>query len=269
VFTGADGSFRIDNVPAGTYSLAVEFTGISVSVPNIVVANAPVTLDPISVGTCGPVCVPSAEVCDGIDNDCDGVIDNGNAGGGQACSTGMAGACGVGVTACVNGALTCNATAFPQVEVCDGLDNDCDGQVDEGNPGGGMSCNTGKAGVCSAGTTACTNGAITCNQNTAPSAEVCDGIDNNCDGQVDGAAASASCPVVANGTAACTNAACAVASCAAGFANCDGNPVNGCERNLRTDVANCGACGVVCAAGQACSAGVCVSPMNNEWQRWQ
>jgi hypothetical protein len=47
-------------------------------------------------------------------------------------------------------------------EVCDGLDNDCDGTVDNGNPGGGLTCNTGKTGRCAVGTTVCTNGAIVC-----------------------------------------------------------------------------------------------------------
>jgi hypothetical protein len=81
--------------------------------------------------------------------------------------------------------LTCNQNVNPSAEVCNGLDDDCDGQVDEGNPGGGAACNTGQVGVCAAGTTACVAGALTCNRNVNPSAEVCDGLDNDCDGSVD------------------------------------------------------------------------------------
>jgi hypothetical protein len=36
---------------------------------------------------------------------------------------------------------------------------------------------------------------------------------------------------------------CAVAACDAGYGDCDGAPTNGCETNLATSAANCGACG--------------------------
>jgi hypothetical protein len=134
--------------------------------------------------TCTPG-TPTAEVCDGLDNDCDGQVDNGNPGGGQACSTGKLGICAAGTTACTAGAIVCNQNQQPQPETCNGLDDDCNGVVDNGNPGGGVACNTGKQGVCSAGTTACTSGSVVCNQNVQSSAEVCDGLDNNCNGQVD------------------------------------------------------------------------------------
>jgi len=64
---------------------------------------------------------------------------------------------------------------------------------------------------------------------------------------------------LANATAGCAAGACTIASCNAGFANCDGTASNGCERNLNSDTGNCGACGNACAAGQLCSAGVCVT----------
>jgi len=128
---------------------------------------------------------PSAEVCDGQDNNCDGTIDNGNPGGGQACNTGKFGICAAGTTACSGGAIICNQNQQPGVDICDGLDNNCNNTTDEGNPGGGQGCSTGKFGICAVGTTACSGGALVCNQNQQPSGEVCDGLDNDCDGTVD------------------------------------------------------------------------------------
>src|SRR5439155_1756 len=51
-----------------------------------------------------------------------------------------------------------------------------------------------------------------------------------------------------------------VGTCAAGFANCDGSLVNGCEVNTRTDTSNCGTCGNACETGMAGVNGICTGP---------
>jgi hypothetical protein len=162
---------------------------------------------------------PSAEVCDGIDNDCDGTVDDGAAGVGVACGSSVP-PCSPGVTACVNGALVCSGGVQPQAEVCDGVDNDCNGVVDDGAladapaPGHagcwslpGMCCSFLAAsgaslgwcppvgatcdglgvlqGVCHAGVLACDAGAWTCRGDQGPAAEACNGLDDDCDGEVD------------------------------------------------------------------------------------
>lgn len=68
------------------------------------------------------------------------------------------------------------------------------------------------------------------------------------------------CAVPLHASARCTGAVCGLGECETGFANCDGDAVNGCEVDLRFTVANCGACGARCAPSNAagvCTAGVC------------
>jgi hypothetical protein len=59
----------------------------------------------------------------------------------------------------------------------------------------------------------------------------------------------------------CVNGLCVVEQdagpCSSGWADCDGNPSNGCETNLQLDPSNCGSCANSCVSGQVCSAGSC------------
>jgi len=81
--------------------------------------------------------------------------------------------------------LSCVQNVQPSPEDCNNLDDDCDGQVDEGNPGGGGSCLMTLFGICSAGTIQCQGGSLSCVQNIFPIVEICNGLDDDCNGITD------------------------------------------------------------------------------------
>ena len=132
---------------------------------------------------CSPLGQPGAEVCNGADDNCDGIIDEGNPGGDMACDTGARGICADGRTICRGGELICEPIGQASDEVCDGLDNDCDGEADDGLPMAGP-CDTGQPGLCADGHLSC-DANNECLPNAAPESELCDGLDNDCDGTVD------------------------------------------------------------------------------------
>lgn len=135
--------------------------------------------------------IQSPEVCDGIDNDCNGVADTDVPGYGDACQATLGSCSNTGVMVCDAGAkkLVCNATVpSTQPELCDGQDNDCNSEIDDGPDGQSLiqSCSVpGKSDSCAIGQQVCMGAAWTTCVSTQISDDLCDGQDNNCDGQID------------------------------------------------------------------------------------
>jgi len=238
VITGTGGQFTLRYVPQGTYSLVIMRSGQVVkSISNVAVQSKMVTdvgvidvaLDEDNDGynACvdcndrNPAINPgAAELCDGVDNNCNGQVD-------ESCATctdadqdgyfAQGSQCGT-LPDCDD----TRASVYPGApELCfDGIDNNCNGQVDENcatcTPG--TSC--GSAGACILQYDASCN----CVQVPVSVPEACNGIDDNCNGTVDEGTNRS----VMNGTLVCLSGDYALV-CNAGFKDCDGVQENGCE----------------------------------------
>jgi hypothetical protein len=121
-------------------------------------------------------------ICDGVDNNCDGTPDDAYVS--VLCDGSDSDFCAEGTTSCSAGSIVCSDNTGSTVETCNSIDDDCNGAVDDGIPSAPTSCGVGACASTSA--LSCVGGSMvdSCVPGT-PSAEVCNGIDDDCDGAVD------------------------------------------------------------------------------------
>ena len=146
-------------------------------------------------------------------------------------------------------------------EMCDGRDDNCNGYVDEGNPGGDdKGCHPWEGVVykdgptCKPGVQVCvhdkTGAHLKCFGYVGPTEEKCNKLDDDCDGKTDEdfdlntdvnncGACGHSC-INPHGTTQCVNGKCKP-QCDSGFGDCNNNPDDGCETQLDNNN-QCGSC---------------------------
>jgi hypothetical protein len=178
----------------------------------------------------------AVERCDALDNNCDNNVDEGFADLGQPCADGQGTCRREGSFVCAEDGLTlrCGATAgAPAEELCDDLDNDCDGSADEGVPD---CCEPGEQLVCGVNQGRCREGHQNCRADRSygpcdavgPEPEACNAEDDDCNGIVDDG--------VLNACGQCG---------AVPMEVCNGLD-DDCDGNVDEDVRNaCGECGAV------------------------
>ena len=194
-------------------------------------------------------------------------------GGGQACDTGLPGICAAGLTQCTATGTTCKEINPPaSTETCNGLDDNCNGMVDEGAmcPTGevcqmGMCVPTCGEGMCPNGTQCSANGTCVdpkCIGVMCPTGQVCE--QGTCKGPCDGI----TCPYPQTCRVGLCVDPCAGVTCEAGqvcsqgicIPNCACQPCGTGEScNMTSGLCVAPACATMtCPAGQYCKAGACV-----------
>lgn len=178
----------------------------------------------------------ATELCDGVDNDCANGIDDGF--GTTNCGLGV---CNHTIQICQGGVTqTCDPLDGASPEICDGFDNDCDGDVDEMTDTDVNNCGScGNQCTNAHGTTLCSGGSCV---------PTCDSLYDSCDGDPDDGCETAintltncgscggSCSLT-NASETCASGSCEVDSCSAGYCDLDNSPTNGCEHDLDTNPA--------------------------------
>lgn len=130
---------------------------------------------------CDPISARRDATCDGVDDDCDGVLDEDYVE--QACDGRDADLCKDGVLICTGMAGTlCTDDGQSHADVCNGQDDDCDPTSADGSdePTFGDACDGPDGDLCAEGTFVCDGVALVCSDDSGTTADVCNGQDDDC-----------------------------------------------------------------------------------------
>ncbi len=169
---------------------------------------------------------------------------------GNACpnTTCASGAC---TNSCVLGFGDCDRNAINGCEIDLGTSTDHCGRCASACslPNASVACTAGRCEF-----VRCNPGFADCNMDPT------DGCEVNTNTSVQNCGACGNACMATGGMPACRAGACGLSTCAAGRGDCDSNEANGCESDIRTDLMNCGGCGMNCAPANAapvCAGGLC------------
>lgn len=191
------------------------------------------------LSSCGPggvVCNDSTgttvELCNGADDDCDSATADGSAEPtlGDPCDGNDGDLCQEGILVCGGSGLSCDDATGTTLDLCNGMDDDCDPNSGDGSedPGIGDACDGLDSDLCEEGVSMCSMGGPVCGDSSADTLEICNTIDDDCDGTPDEDFDFQNDPATCgNCSTQCSNLCCA----------------GGCQVASATD---CGACGRTC-----------------------
>jgi hypothetical protein len=166
---------------------------------------------------------------------------------GQACQTGYVCNAGICTLSCGTNLTVCGS-ACVDTQTNSGHCGRCDNACPTRPNTTSSTCNAGTCGF------VCANGFADCDGDATNGCEVdLQNDPNRCGSCMRRCTA-------ANASVQCRAGNCQLGACTAGFGNCDGNPTNGCETDLRSTLNHCGACGALCSVPNAspiCAMGVC------------
>jgi hypothetical protein len=180
------------------------------------------------------------ELCNGRDDDCDNLVDEGFDIG-VACDGEDSDMCADGVTICGGTGTICDDPGEENADLCNGVaDEDCDPATPDGSgePTFADPCDGDDLDGCNDGSIVCIDGSLVCNDATGENLELCNSVDDDCDGQTDEGFDLANdlsncgaCGTVCtnpHGTTDCIDGGCAFV-CDPGAQDCNGEDSDGCE----------------------------------------
>lgn len=134
----------------------------------------------------------ATELCNGLDDDCDALTADGigDPQTGVSCDGVDSDLCLEGTNLCTDGQILCSDDTASTIDLCNGLDDDCDPASADGSedPQNGIACDSlADSDLCATGTTSCPAGTLECSDDAVSAFDLCNGLDDDCDSSsVDG-----------------------------------------------------------------------------------